>query len=162
MKILYQMTRFLWIFAVLFGVGLLLVLIIPWGNDSTDLSEGHEVSDNVFESTESGQDQLSFEEYEKVFSSREMFQSTVDVSSGQEKSATQQKTSVGAEERLKEKYRIVGIVIDKNPEVVFEDITTTETFFLSSGETLGEAVIQDILPGKVVLAVGDSTVIMTP
>ncbi len=47
-------------------------------------------------------------------------------------------------------FKLVGIFLDGEPKAVIEDSQKNETFFLSRGQQLNEAVLEDIQEGKVV------------
>ena len=46
--------------------------------------------------------------------------------------------------------KLVGILLDGEPKAVIEDLKKNETLFLSPGQSLGNAVLQEIQEGKVV------------
>ncbi len=92
----------------------------------------------------------SFHVYEAVFDKRDLFQlpyaqrkvSALRV--GSEKSV--QKSIEGSFEG----FKVVGIIVDKNPQVVVENIKSKETVFLSRGDQLQGAVLEEVLGGKAI------------
>ncbi|MEI6438070.1 MAG: hypothetical protein WCO69_04915 [Candidatus Omnitrophota bacterium] len=60
------------------------------------------------------------------------------------------------------KYKVVGIVMDKDPQAVIEDVKNNSTLFLSRGDALGEGRIESIRSGKVVVAFGNQKVDLVP
>jgi len=47
--------------------------------------------------------------------------------------------------------RLVGIVMDQNPQAIIEDSQSKETFFLFKGDKIDEITVEDILENKVVI-----------
>jgi len=47
---------------------------------------------------------------------------------------------------------LVGVIADKNPQVILEDKKTQKTYYLTKGQYLGQLQIEDIQQGKVTLS----------
>ena len=62
---------------------------------------------------------------------------------------------------LSKTLRLVGIVLDAQPKAIIERIAQKETVFLSKGETVEGAVLEDILEDKVILSYQDEKVELT-
>jgi len=56
------------------------------------------------------------------------------------------------------KLKIVGIVLDKNAEVILEDLEEQKTYFLRKGDRIRDAVVQEIEEGKVILIYNNQTI----
>ena len=57
---------------------------------------------------------------------------------------------------------IVGIVLDKVPQVIIEDNKDKKTYFLNKGDYIGEIKIEDILEGKVIISYAGEEFEMAP
>ncbi len=53
--------------------------------------------------------------------------------------------------------RLVGIVMDSNPQAIIEDVREKQTYFLFKGESVNTVVVEDISAGKVVVSHGGQT-----
>ena len=51
---------------------------------------------------------------------------------------------------LSKQFKLVGIVLDRDPKAIIEDLRTKETLFMSKGERIGDAVLQDIQEDKAI------------
>lgn len=51
-------------------------------------------------------------------------------------------------------FRLVGIILDKQPQAVIEDKTTNTTYFLGKGENLNNLKVKEILESKVIVVYG--------
>ena len=58
--------------------------------------------------------------------------------------------------------KLVGIVLDADPKAIIEDLASQQTFFLSKGDNVNNAVVQDILEDKVILIYNNQVVELTP
>lgn len=59
---------------------------------------------------------------------------------------------------LQRKLKLVGIVLDEDPKAIIEDLEAHQTHFLSVGESVGDARVEEILEGKVILTVNEEKV----
>jgi len=59
---------------------------------------------------------------------------------------------------LTTKLKIVGVVLDKDPEVIVEDLETQKTYFLHKGDRIREAVVSVIEEGKVIFEYNNQTI----
>jgi len=101
------------------------------------------------------QDHGSFEEYERVFIERDIFETTSSFLGMP--GADGMKTAEGLQPfvDLAEKYQVVGILVDQHPQAVLQDKKTKETLFLDAGDQLDGAVIDQIVDGKIILLLND-------
>lgn len=150
------------ILSIILIAGLLGVLIFPDENAGIYMPDikGPGLADISHSANSEFVDEAAFEEYEKVFSVRDIFQSTVDFANNP--AAEQNSGGSSAQGFLTEHYKIVGIIIDQKPQVIFENIVTKDTAFFGVGDKIENAVVKEILPGKVVLVIGNDSVIMSP
>jgi len=54
---------------------------------------------------------------------------------------------------ISSEYQLMGIVLDKNPQAIIQDIKQKQTHFLSQGEKLGEAVLKKIYEDRVLFEI---------
>ena len=66
-------------------------------------------------------------------------------------------TGVNLKEALKN-FRLVGIILDKQPQAVIEDKTTNTTYFLGKGESLNNLKVKEILESKVIIVYGSEEI----
>lgn len=159
MDLLRRATHFLWAACLLLGVGIFGVFMRPFQDKVVD-SAGLSVSvDEKVQGQEGRTKEKTFKDYEKIFSGRDVFQSAV-ISS---RKGNEQRVGAAEDGRfITDSYKIVGILIDQRPEAVFEDVKSRETVFLSPGDLLGNATVEKILPGKVVLNIDGRVIEMVP
>jgi hypothetical protein len=163
MKMLRQATFVLWILCLLLAGAGFLILIQPISDKTGDMVEGAPAGPLEMTTDEpQSPEQKPFEHYEKVFSKREVFQTSAWVSAGSGEGKESAGTASGSAGFLDDHYKIVGIIIDQQPRVVFEDKKDRTTLFLSVGDTIDRGIIKEILPGKVVLIVDGYAVEMSP
>ncbi len=60
--------------------------------------------------------------------------------------------------QLEKKFRLVGIVLDGDPEAIVEDLQTRKTLFLHEGDFLKGSKVQQIQEGKIILLVDDQEI----
>ena len=63
---------------------------------------------------------------------------------------------------LSQNYKVVGIMVDKDPKVVVEDIRNQRTLFLSSGDELEGGKLQEIRDGKAIFLFNGQQVELMP
>ena len=160
MKFLQLKTRFFLVFCLFLGIGLLVVLIFPWTQSPDNIVNMEVLIVDSSMKKEPVYSRAPFEEYEKVFIEKDIFQSSVNF--GKNELSEDRKGDGRPESFLVKEYKVVGIIIDKNPGAVLENIATKEAVFLSEGEKISEAVVTKILPGKVELMLDGDIVTMTP
>ncbi|MBI5150008.1 MAG: hypothetical protein HZA28_04470 [Candidatus Omnitrophica bacterium] len=97
-----------------------------------------------------------FEFDRQTISSRDIFQAPwekpLPVATGASSSAVE----------LARQLKLVGILLDKDPKAIVEDLTTQQTFFLSPGERIGSAVVAEIREDKVILDFAQERVELVP
>lgn len=97
-----------------------------------------------------------FDSYKQTMEGRDIFQAPWE-KPVQEVSAP----NVSAAELAKQ-LKLVGILLDKDPKAIVEDLGTHQTFFVSPGEQIGNAVVGEIRPDKVILIFGQEKVELVP
>ena len=163
MKMLRQATFVLWILCLLLAGTGFFILVQPVSDKKPDI-----VNDVALKSPETKADkpeiikQQSFEPYEKVFSTRDAFQSLAGSSIPGSSDKELDGAGSGSVSFREDRYKIVGIMIDQQPRVVFEGKKDRKIFFLSVGDTIDGGVVKAILPGKVVLDVNGDVFEMRP
>jgi len=63
---------------------------------------------------------------------------------------------------LSQNLKLVGIILDDNPVAVVEDRNKKETVFLSLGQRIGDAILQEIREGKAIFLYRGNNVELTP
>jgi len=63
---------------------------------------------------------------------------------------------------LSQNYKVVGIMVDKDPKVVVEDVRNQRTLFLSSGDELEGGKLQEIRDGKAIFLFNGQQVELAP
>ncbi len=97
-----------------------------------------------------------FDIYKPAMEGRDIFQSPW------EKPAREVSTPNVSAAELAKQLKLVGILLDKDPKAIVEDIGTHQTFFVSPGEQIGNAVVGEIRSDKVILIFGQEKVELVP
>jgi len=63
---------------------------------------------------------------------------------------------------LHKRIKLIGILIDSDSKAIVEDLKEKQTHFLSKGESLGSAVLEDILEDKVLFKYANEIIEMAP
>ena len=63
---------------------------------------------------------------------------------------------------LAKTLKVVGILLDAEPKAIIEDMVMKQTFFVSPGESIGNAVVSEIRQDKVILIFGQEKVELVP
>ncbi len=66
--------------------------------------------------------------------------------------------AVTANTEFSKQLKLIGVVLDEDPKAIIEDTKTRETVFLSVGESISGAVIEEIKEGKVILRLNEEKV----
>jgi hypothetical protein len=104
----------------------------------------------------------SFEEYDVIQKEQDVFVLPGE-RAGSSVSPVVENTVINpAPQDLIKNFRLVGIVLDRNPVAIIEDIMNNSTQFLTQGAKVGEAVIEKIQEGRVILLHGDQRIEMVP
>lgn len=98
----------------------------------------------------------SFSSYEQVIGQRDIFQSPW------EKPKVQNAFISSTLSELKKKIKLVGIVVDEESIAIIEDVKSRETSFLTVGESISGAQIEEITEEKVVFILNDERVEFKP
>ena len=97
-----------------------------------------------------------FEVYAKDIDSRDLFLSPWEKENPGDSAATGLGIDLGKD------LKLVGIVLDKDPKAIIEDLRSNQTIFLSKGERIGEAVVSEIREDKVILIYNEEKVELKP
>lgn len=97
-----------------------------------------------------------FESYQRAMEGRDIFQAPW------EKPVEDLPAAGGSASELSKQLKLVGILLDKDPKAILEDLATQQTFFLSPGERIGNAVVEEIREDKVILGFGKERVELVP
>lgn len=104
-----------------------------------------------------------FDEYANVITKRDLFELPVEESSPAIEPQAVQPAPVQVVQRdLSQELRLVGIVLDDQPQAVIEDIRNKETIFLRKGEQHGDIILEDVQAGKVTIRYHQELVELTP
>jgi len=98
----------------------------------------------------------SFEVYEKGIKARNLFATLQ--SDLKPDTRILQKALPALHKRIK----LIGILIDSDSKAIVEDLKEKQTQFLSKGESLGSAVLEDIREDKVLFKYANEIIEMTP
>ena len=91
-----------------------------------------------------------FSEYAEVISQRDIFESPFQKSQAWAQPGVQAQVPVAANLELAQNFKVVGIILDKDPKAVIEDIRNQRTLFLSYGDHLEGGTLEEIRDGKVI------------
>lgn len=94
-----------------------------------------------------------FSFYQQKIERRDIFHSPWDKP---QEAADAPPAAVNAE--LPKQLKLIGVVLDDDPKAIIEDAQTRETVFLSIGESISGAVIEEIKEGKVILRLNEEKV----
>jgi hypothetical protein len=98
----------------------------------------------------------SFESYKQTMAGRDVFQAPW------EKPVQAASASGASAAELSKQLKLVGILMDKDPKAIVEDLGTQQTFFVSPGERIGNAIVEEIREDKVILIFGQEKVELVP
>lgn len=59
-------------------------------------------------------------------------------------------------------YKLVGIVLDDNPQAILEETATGQSVFVHKGDTVGNARVEEIHEGKVILLYNNEKIELVP
>ena len=97
-----------------------------------------------------------FDAYKKTMEGRDIFQSPW------EKPVAAVSASNASAAELVKQLKLVGILLDKDPKAIVEDLGTRQTFFVSPGEKIGSAIVSEVREDKVILIFGQEKVELVP
>lgn len=97
-----------------------------------------------------------FDSYKPAMEGRDIFQAPW------EKPAQEVSVPNASVAELTKQLKLVGILLDEDPKAIVEDLGTKQTFFVSPGEQIGNAVVGEIRPDKVILIFGQEKVELVP
>lgn len=99
---------------------------------------------------------VSFDYYAEKLNKRDIFKPVFDQGSGETASEKSNLQETAAN------LRLAGIIVDKQPQAIIEDIKLKKTYFLYKGDYLGEIKVEDILESKVILSYNDEKLELVP
>ncbi|MEW5895344.1 MAG: hypothetical protein AB1650_06280 [Candidatus Omnitrophota bacterium] len=148
-KLLLRLTFTFTGIAFLFLIATLIVGGTPEKRISSNLPDVTEDSEAA-DSLKGVVQETSFDDYADIFNGREIFQSVLKDSSviqtAPVKSADYDNGFMAGE------YKIVGILINQEPQAVVEKRKDRSSFFLSVGDEVDGAIVEEIHPGRVVFS----------
>jgi len=59
-------------------------------------------------------------------------------------------------------FKLVGIILDSEPQAILENRKKKETVFLSVGESIGKSVVEEIHKGSVIFLDGEKRIELVP
>jgi len=149
------------LFACFCLIVFLLVNYFFYGQNSTEFAakgskgEGQVVTKDIEKDLELPGEN-PFEYYEEALVKRNIFELP-----WEDKSAG--KTEVlGDSAQLSKRLQIVGVILDDEPKVAIVDLKDKITYFLSKGESIAGAKIEEIEEGKVTVVFNDEKIVLTP
>ncbi len=71
-------------------------------------------------------------------------------------------SSSGSAVEISKQLKLVGILLDDDPKAIIEDAATKQTFFISPGERIGEALVEEIRGDRVILVFHEERVELVP
>jgi len=158
--VLKKTAYILWLMCFFLGGAVLLVFYVPFDQGeplALDLISTQKEQEDVPVS-ESGSTLRSFDEFEKIFSVRNVFQPLNKDPVDQNGLFLQGEPGGDFEKN----YRIVGILVNHDSKVVFQDTVQKEAVFVSVGGMIGGAVVEQIKSGSVVININGRTMEITP
>ena len=104
-----------------------------------------------------------FEEYASVIAKRDLFELPAEESPPVvQQPVVVQPIQEVVKRDLSQELRLVGIVLDGQPQAVIEDLRNKETLFLRKGETHGDIILEDVQAGKVTIRYRQELIELTP
>lgn len=97
-----------------------------------------------------------FAPYQQAMEGRDIFQAPW------EKPLKEMPAAGDAAAEWSKQLKLVGILLDEEPKAIVEDLRTQQTFFLSPGEQIGNAVVEEIREDKVILRFAQEKVELVP
>ncbi|OGX37657.1 MAG: hypothetical protein A3G91_04570 [Omnitrophica WOR_2 bacterium RIFCSPLOWO2_12_FULL_50_9] len=101
-------------------------------------------------------DPRPFDFYDEEIAGRDFFQNPWQKSEGTASSLAGSASEIGRQ------LKLVGILLDNDPKAIIEDAATQQTFFVSTGERIGEALVEEIREDKVILIFHEEKVELVP
>ena len=96
----------------------------------------------------------SFADYGQVFSSREIFAIPYAKESPAPRAAPVE--SPGAQKAQLLDFRLRGVVLDRHPQAIIEDVSSKQTLFLSPGDELGQGTLKEVREDRIIVVIRDS------
>lgn len=98
----------------------------------------------------------SFDYYQELFNERNVFEMP------RQQSGMDKIIDIKSTVDLSKKLKVIGILLDKNPRAVVENLKEKQTYFISVGERIEDALVKEIHANKVVFIYDDKTVELSP
>lgn len=157
-RLLVLATRVLLLFALVLGYFILNMFIFKPKRPVLIVSDSEVTAQDVLPSEIVIPPTKTFDEYVEIINKRDIFNPP---DSKQPGVLSEDLAPVPAID-LRASYRLVGILLDKDPRAVVEDLKTQETLFLSKGQKIGDITVEDIADGKVVFISNGQHYELTP
>ena len=94
--------------------------------------------------------------YQQTVSARDIFELPW------EKETVTESADPSTSQDLSQQIKVVGIMLDRDPKAIIEEISSAQTFFMSKGEHVGNAVVEDIQEDKVIFIYNNKKVELAP
>ncbi|MFH1655816.1 MAG: hypothetical protein ABH954_04320 [Candidatus Omnitrophota bacterium] len=131
---------------IMFLSYLVLHLFIPSQSRIIRISESVRIEEKKDKADIQISQPKDYEYYNKQFAKRDIFNAPLlDKATG---------TPTASSQQAIQDFKLVGIVLDDQPQVILENSATKETHFLNKGESLDRIEIKDILESKVIVIYG--------
>ncbi len=101
-------------------------------------------------------DTRPFDFYQEEIAARDFFQNPWQKSEGAVSSSADPALEIG------KSLKLVGILLDSDPKAIIEEAATQQTFFVSVGERIGEALVEEIREDRVILIFHEEKVELVP
>ena len=110
---------------------------------------------------EAAQVPKSFDLYSETLSKRDIFASPFQRAMTDSPASTAPDAPVQTFD-LAQNFKIVGIVLDKDPKVIIEDVRNQRTLFLSAGDKLEGGTLEEIHEGKAIFNFNEQRIELVP
>jgi hypothetical protein len=163
MKKLRRLTYILWGTGAVSAVAAAVILVHPIKIEASDVSGAlQDPLNETIQPLPSVERDESFDGYEQVFEKRDVFASLSKFSFDPSGDGGGIPGGMQQFIDLAEKYQVVGILVDQQPQAILQDKKTKDTVFLSVGDRVDGAVIDQIVEGKIILLLNGQAVELTP
>jgi len=127
---------------VIFFIFLFSQVFMPSGARINKISKSVESEEKQKKTKIQISEPKDYEYYSKQFAKRDIFDAPV---------IEKQPTASGDVTQAISNFKLVGIVLDDQPQAIIEDSATKETHFLNKGDKLDRIQIKEILESKVIV-----------
>ena len=165
---LYKSLKIFTRLCLILSAGLLIYILVNIFTDSPDRSFKASLDEKEMTTKELLTESfilprvIEFSEYTEIIKARDIFNPPYDKEVAPPPSQEISKPEQVPVPDLTQQYKLVGILVDNKPVAIIEDLRSKETLFLSQGEHFGEAVLEEIKEGKVVISFQNQRLELTP